>query len=312
MTQSTTTSLPTGPAKRRITVKAVITSLRLFALPISVLTVPMVTAAILPVGRWHWGILLATTACVACLHLAGNLLNDYFDFLGEVDRDIPDDDARPGRVLVRGQLLPRDILIEAWICLLLAGMFGAFLVSQRGPMLLWFALAGVAGLYAYTGPPFKLKSHALGELTMVWAFGPPLGLAIAFAQTGQFELRAIWVSLVSGLATACTLSGNNYRDRVEDGQAGIKTIAQFADGRIARNVYFSLAIVSVSIPVILAMVGQGPLILLGAPLTLLLLRYTFASMMQCRRLADIDVRTARFEAVLLLFMLLAYMLWPRS
>ena len=294
---------------RRITAGKVIASLRLFALPISLLSVPMVTAAVLPHTRWRWDVLIVSTAGVAFLHLTGNLLNDYFDYLFAVDRyDSADDASRPGRSLVRGDLLPIDVLIEALICLALAGLSGIYLLRECGWALMWFGLIGLAGLYAYTGPPFKLKNNALGELTMFAVFGPALGLGAAYAQTGRLEPMALWVSLVPGLATAATLSGNNFRDREEDGQAGIRTIARFYNGRVAQVVYFVLSIAAALVPFTLAALGLAPRILLGAPLLLLLLVRPYQNMWQGQRQPDIDAATVRFEAALLLALLLAFVL----
>ena len=53
----------------RITVGKIVASLRLFALPISLFTVPMVTAAVLPPAHWDWPVLIASTLGVAMLHL---------------------------------------------------------------------------------------------------------------------------------------------------------------------------------------------------------------------------------------------------
>ena len=298
---------------RRITVGKVIASLRLFALPISLLSVPMATAAVLPPSRWHWGVLVAATAVVSLLHLAGNLLNDFFDFGSRVDTaDDEEDSCRPGRLLVRGALLPRDVLTEAIVCLILANIFGGYLLWKCGFSLLWFALVGVAGLYAYSAPPFNLKHRALGELTMFVVFGPALGLCAAFAQTGRLEPAALWISFVPGFATAATLSGNNFRDREEDGRAGIRTLALFGCGKIVRIAYFALVFGAVAVPVVLAVIGKGPMLLLAAPLLMFMLGRPFACMWKGHRLPDIDARTARFETALLLLILAAYVIWPPS
>lgn len=298
---------PHPPAPRRITAGAVIASLRLFSLPMSVLTVPMVTAAVLPPAYWNWDILIAAAAAVACLHLVGNLLNDYFDFRSGVDRlDGTEDLSRPGRLLVRGELLPSDVLAEALVFLVLAGLCAVYLLNQCGLSLAWFGLAGLAGAYAYTGPPFKLKNHALGELTMFVVFGPALGLGAAYAQTGRLEPMAGWVSFAPGLATAAVLTGNNFRDRDEDGQAGVRTLAHYRHGAIARIAYFTFTAGAALVPLVLAALGLAPRVLFGAPLLLLLLMRAYRNVWQWKRQPDIDAETARFAAVLMLAMLLAF------
>ncbi len=303
---------PTGVAvSRRITPGKVIASLRLFALPISLISVPMITAAVLPPSRWRWDILIASTVGVALLHLVGNLLNDYFDFKFSVDRHDPSDDGtRPGRLLVRGDLRPSDVLIEALVCAVLAGLIALYLVWKCGWPLVWFGLAGIVGLYAYTGPPFKLKHNALGELTMFVVFGPAICLGAAFAQTGRLEPMALWLSFTPGFATAATLAGNNFRDREEDGRAGIRTLAQFRHGTVVRVAYFVLALGAAWVPCVMAALGMAPKALLGAPLLLVLLARPFRNMWNGTRQPDIDVETVRFEAALLVLMWIVFVVRP--
>jgi len=126
---------------RRITVAKLLRAMRLFSLPASVLPVFAATAAVLAPAEWRWDVLAASVAGVALLHLAGNLFNDYFDFASGVDRRTEDDEFRPGRLLVLRELLPRDVLVEALVCLLLGGAAAGYLVWRCGPAILGFAAA---------------------------------------------------------------------------------------------------------------------------------------------------------------------------
>lgn len=156
-------------------------ALRAFSFPVSVLPVLVATALVSPPAQWHWDILIASMLGVALLHAAGNLFNDYFDFRSGVDRKVEDDENRPGRLLVHGQLAPKDVLAEALICLLLALPVGCYLIARCGPTVLWFAGAAGLGCYCYTGPPLKLKYRALGEPLIFIVFGPLLMLGAGFA-----------------------------------------------------------------------------------------------------------------------------------
>ena len=283
-------------------------AIRAFSLPVSVLPVLVATAAVRPPGQWRWGVLIASTLGAALLHVAGNLLNDYFDFRSGVDRKIDGDDNRPGRLLVRGQLRPRDVLDEALACLLLAVPVSAYLLWQCGPALLWFALAAVFFLYTYTGPPLKLKYRALGELVIFVTFGPALMLGAAFAQTGRLELQVLLMSIPVGLATTAVLVGGNIRDVQEDREAGIITIAHVAGRKLASVLYPLLAVSCVLILVLLAMIQWAPRIVILAPLSLVVLRKPLVSVWRNERMVDIDARTAKFVSVLLLFLLLALVL----
>jgi 1,4-dihydroxy-2-naphthoate polyprenyltransferase len=290
---------PVTPAK-------LLRALRAFSLPASVLPVFVAVAAAVPAARWEWDVLLASAAGAALLHLGGNLLNDYFDFLNHVDRRTHDDDLRPGRLLVHRQLLPRDVLAEAGACLALALVAAAYLTWRCGAGIAWFGLAGLTGAYVYTGPPLKLKYRALGEAVIFLVFGPLLMLGAAWAQTGQLELAAFLASLPVGLATTAILVGNNVRDREEDLQAGIRTIGSFAGGKAARAAYLALVFTSAVGLAVLGACGAGPRGLLAAPLALGLIAKPASAVWKGRRIPDIDAQTARFEAVLLALAFAAY------
>ena len=280
-------------------------ALRAFSFPVSVLPVLVATAVVHPPAQWHWGILIASMFGVALLHAAGNLFNDYFDFRSGVDRKLEDDEFRPGRLLVRGELIPKDILAEALICLLLALPVGAYLIWHCGPGLLWFAGAAGLGLYCYTGPPLKLKYRTLGEPLIFLVFGPLLMLGASYAQIGLLNWNVLLLSIPVGLATTAILAANNIRDQQEDQVAGIATLAQVVGERALRWIYMLLVGGCVFGLAGLAIAKVGPGILIFTPVLLVLLLKPLAHVWQSKRLAVIDARTARFESVLLVFLLVS-------
>lgn len=302
------TSIASAADPPRLTAGKVGRSLRAFSLPASVLPVMASCAAIGPMPRWNWMILGVTALGVAMLHLAGNLLNDYFDFRGGVDSRRDDDPSRPGRLLVRGELTPAQVLTEALVCLGIGLSAGAWIVWLRGWPIAAFAAAGALGLYAYTGPPFRLKCRALGEPAIFLIFGPLLVIGSAWAQSGHFEPAAAWLGIPIGLATTAILAGNSYRDRAEDAQAGIRTLGQFADGRGAQAVYAGTVLLAPACLAALAATRIGPWGLWLTPLALVSIATTLGQTLKGVRLPDIDARTARYEAILLAMTIAAYVL----
>ena len=291
-----------------VTAGKLLRAMRAFSLPVSVGPVFVAVAAALPVSQWDWLVLAASAAGAGLLHLGGNLLNDYFDFKSGVDRRTEDDELRPGRLLVHGQLLARDVLIEGVPCLLLAACIAALLCWRCGMGIAWFGLAGAAGAYFYTGLPFKLKYRRMGEVVIFLVFGPLLLVGAAWAQTRELALclPAFLASIPIGLATTAVLVGNNFRDHEEDASAGIRTLGGLAGGRVAQAVYIALVIAA---PLGLAGIGAcgaGPRGLLAAPLALLLMVKPLRATWTGRRVPDIDVQTARFETALLVLAFAAY------
>jgi 1,4-dihydroxy-2-naphthoate octaprenyltransferase len=284
-------------------------ALRAFSLPVSVGPVIVAVAAAVPFAGWHWGVLVASALGAGLLHVGGNLLNDYFDFRYSVDRRTEGDDLRPGRVLVRRQLLPRDVAVEAAVCMSAALALGLYLIWQCGIGILWFGLAGAVSAYVYTGPPLKLKYRAMGEIVIFIVFGPLLMVGAAWAQTLDLmkALPALWASIPVGFATTAVLVGNDVRDRDEDTGAAIRTIGRFAGGKFARGLYLFLVFGSAAgLAAIGAFVPGSPRGLLFTPLALALIVKPALAVWKDQRLPDIDAQTARYEAVLLALALAAY------
>ena len=263
-------------------------------------------AAVSPIGSWHLPALILSAVGVVLLHVAGNALNDYFDFRSGVDRKVEGDENRPGRVLVRGQLKPRDCLWMAAFCLAAVVPIAGYFLWRCGPGILIFGLAAAALLYSYTGRPFELKYHALGELVIFITFGPLLMLGAAYAQTLRLELSALVLSLPIGFATTAILVAGNLRDEVEDRQANISTLVNLAGSRLIRALYFALVGLFVFGLAALGAAGVAPSALLLAPLGLVLLLKPLRCIWRHQRVPDIDAQTARFEAAVLVLAAVAF------
>ncbi|MFO8007265.1 MAG: prenyltransferase [Candidatus Brocadiia bacterium] len=285
-------------------------ALRAFAFPLSALPVWVGTAAVLPPARWRWDVLLIGTLGVLLFHSAGNLLNDYFDYTSGADHMDEGDDGRPGRLLVRGGMTPAQVLGEALACLALSVPVWAYIVWRSHPeVLLFIAPAGLA-LYAYTGPPFRLKARALGEPLMVAVFGPLIVGGAAYAQTGRLPTHVVLLSVPVGMATACVLAANNLRDYDEDGAAGVQTLAQVIGRRWQRVVYLALS-AGLSVGVALyGILGPASPVLAVAPALLLMLAGTFRRVWRGGRIPDVDVRTTRYSTAVMVFLLAVLMLTP--
>ncbi len=283
-------------------------ALRAFSFPLSVLPVLVGTAGVLPPAQWRWGVLAAAMLLVLALHSAGNLLNDYFDYLSGVDSREQDDEGRPGRVLVRGDMSPGQVLAEALVCLGIGAAAAAFLVWRSGPGLLGFILPGAAALYAHTGPPLKFKSRGLGELLMLVVFGPLLVGGGAWAQVGAFPLRLILLSIPVGMVTTSVLAGNNLRDYEEDGAAGVRTLARIIGRRCYRWLYLALVVGQSMGVALYGLAGPASPVLAAAPALMLLVLPTLRRVWRGERLPDVDVRTTQYGTALMVFLFVVLLL----
>jgi len=280
-------------------------ALRAFSFPLSLLPVIAATASARPMTEWDWAVLGGSLGLVMFLHAAGNLLNDCFDYAQGVDRPAGNDRGRGG-VLSRGELSVSDVAYQAVVCALLGASAGAYLVVKRGPGVLWFAVPGMLALYAYTGPPFRLKHRALGEFVIFVTFGPALMLGAAYAQTGELEWKVGLLSVPVGFATTAVLAGNNLRDFEEDRQAGLRTLAHSLGRRGAGAMYAMLMAGSALGIGAIGATGLGPRLLMLVPVFLPLHLRVMLQAARGKVRSDIDARAARFESVLLAVAIAAY------
>ncbi len=279
-----------------------IRALRAFSFPLSILPVLVAAAAIRPFPRQHWSLLGVLVLGGVLLHAAGNLLNDYFDYQSGVDRKVDGDEGRPGRLLVKKALTPRDMFLEAISCLLLAFPLAVYLLWLRGPVLLWFGLPALFAVYAYTGPPFRLKHWALGEILVFIFFGPLLMVGAGYALTERIEISVLLLSVPIGIASAAVLLSNNIRDLDEDKTAGVRTLADKI-GRAAYVLYIAAVLLPPLAVTSFAIAGVVPLGAAACVISLLPAGLLLRKFLHADHLPDADARTARYVALFLLLTL---------
>jgi 1,4-dihydroxy-2-naphthoate octaprenyltransferase len=205
-------------------------------LPAAVVPVLVGTAAALPDGG---GLprpvaFLAALLCSLLIQVGTNFANDYFDFRKGADTV---ERLGPTRVTQAGLIAPGQVLAATLLVFGLAALVGLYLVALGGwPILLVGALSILAGL-AYTGGPYPLGYHGLGDLFVFVFFGLVAVVGSAYLQTGQIELAALGAALPTGLLVTAILVVNNLRDAETDRAAGKMTLAARFGRRAARVEY---------------------------------------------------------------------------
>ena len=145
-------------------------------------------------------------------HAATNLANDYYDFVGGIDRP-----NSPG-VRSRHHPLVRDTfagqMLHGAATFWVAAIFiGTGLGITRGWPLTALTAVGVLAGFFYSAGPLRLKGRALGELTAFLVWGPLMVLGVYFVQTMTLKASPqAWVlSVVQGLWVALVLLSNNIK-----------------------------------------------------------------------------------------------------
>ncbi|HEY4771164.1 MAG TPA: 1,4-dihydroxy-2-naphthoate polyprenyltransferase, partial [Myxococcales bacterium] len=146
------------------------------------------------------------------IQIGTNFANDYSDFKHGADANR----LGPRRVTQSGLVAPGTVKLAAWIAFGISGVLGIGLAALSGWPVIAIGVASVAAGWLYTGGPWPLGYHGLGDLFVFVFFGLVATCGTAYAQA-LFVPREAWVAgaAVGSLATAI-LVVNNLRDRQAD------------------------------------------------------------------------------------------------
>jgi 1,4-dihydroxy-2-naphthoate octaprenyltransferase len=176
----------------------------------------------------------------------------------------------------------------------LAAAAGIFLAATRGWELLWLILAGGFASLAYTGPPFKYKYVALGELSVFLMWGPVMVTGAYFVQRQDFSREVLLVSLPFGVLVALVLLANNLRDIDHDHSKGITTLAMTIGPQRGWQLYAGLVVLAYLAVTEMSLFGPlsiwSLLVLISLPLAVGLLKQ-----MKRHPPIDADARTAKLD-----------------
>ncbi|MGC4088455.1 MAG: 1,4-dihydroxy-2-naphthoate polyprenyltransferase [Polyangiaceae bacterium] len=226
------------------------------------------------------------------LQIAANFANDVFDFEKGADTS---ERLGPTRAVQAGLVTPSAMRVGMWLVLALALLVGVYLTFEAGPAIVVIGLLSIASALAYTGGPFPLGYHGLGDVFVFVFFGLVAVCGSGYVHARSIPELALLASLPLGALSTAILVVNNVRDRETDVRAGKRTLAvRFGRGFVLGE-YVALFALAYSVPLWFFLSGrlgaQVLLPLVTAPLALRLLRGVFRE--QGRALNPLLVGTAR-------------------
>lgn len=206
-------------------------------------------------GGVAWGPALAALLGAFLLQIGTNFANDVFDHEKGADTE-----ARlgPTRAAASGLLTPRALYVGMVVAFGLALAVGAYLIAIAGWPIVVIGVASILSGIAYTGGPYPLGYHGLGDIFVMIFFGFVAVCGTTFVQLGTVP-RDAWIASVpvGALATAI-LVVNNVRDRVTDVHAGKRTLAVRLGRRAGELEYLGLLIAAYAAPIALAVLHASP------------------------------------------------------
>lgn len=165
---------------------------------------------------------LVALLCACLIQIGTNFANDLFDFKKGADNERR---IGPTRATQAGWVSEREMRWATIIAFSLAVLFGSYLVLVGGWPILLIGFTSVAAGVAYTGGPYPLGYHGLGELFVFVFFGVVAVCGTYYVQALSFSYTALWFSIPVGLLAAAILMVNNIRDIDTDREVGKNTIA---------------------------------------------------------------------------------------
>lgn len=174
-------------------------------------------------GGIDWPLALGCLLGALLIQIATNFANDAFDGLSGADEHR----VGPTRAVAAGLISPKAMLGATALVLLAALAIGLWLSSSGGWPILVGGLISLVCAIAYTGGPYPLAYHGLGDAFVLLFFG-------WFAVLGSAWMQAPWVApsaaawllaTAVGLQATALIAINNIRDIATDGPAGKNTLA---------------------------------------------------------------------------------------
>lgn len=226
-------------------IQAWLMAIRLATLPAAV--APVLVGTAMAAFRGVMEVLPAAAAMAGALliQVATNLANDYFDDQKGGDAE---DRVGPTRVVQAGILPPEAVLRATVLVLGLATVVGIYLVWVGGVPILVIGLLSLICAVAYTGGPFPLAYHGLGDLFVFVFFGLVAVGGTFWVQAGRFDPDLILAGAGIGALTTAILVVNNLRDIESDERAGKRTLAVRVGAEATKIEFLLLVLLAAAVP----------------------------------------------------------------
>jgi 1,4-dihydroxy-2-naphthoate octaprenyltransferase len=180
---------------------------------------------------------LAALSGAVLLQIGVNLANDYFDGVKGIDAG---ERLGPVRVTQSGLIPLAQMRIGMFLTFLLATIVGLYLVFVGGWPVVIIGVCSMLAALAYSGGPYPLASHGLGDLFVFVFFG-------LVAVSGTYYVQALemsWLSVLSAVPTGLLITAilvvNNLRDMETDLKSRKYTLAVLLGSRATKVEYVAL------------------------------------------------------------------------
>ena len=208
--------------------------------------------------------LVGLVISMSCIQISTNMFNDYMDFKKGTD----DSEKKDEKVLISGEITPRQIIILIVLFLLIALGIGCVMAYFTS----WFILlVGVlGGLVAafYSAGPKPISYTPFGELASGITMGIGITATVVFIHNNEFYWQSIWMGIPTAIYIAFIMFSNNLCDRESDLAAGRHTLPGYLGFSISRRIWLFLPALLVTLTLFFIWRGIYPLWNIGVVLIL--------------------------------------------
>jgi 1,4-dihydroxy-2-naphthoate octaprenyltransferase len=190
-------------------------------------------------GTLHWPSFVFALLGSVFIQIGTNYVNDALDFRKGADTHTR---LGPLRVTQAGLLDADSVLRGAYICFVLAALCGIPLILRGGWPIAAIGIASIIAAYAYTGGPYPLAYHGLGEVFVMIFFGLVAVCGSFYLQVLTLD-RTAWIGGIAvGSLAVVILAINNLRDIENDRASNKRTLAAHFGETFARAeiVFFAM------------------------------------------------------------------------
>ncbi|TAG33002.1 MAG: 1,4-dihydroxy-2-naphthoate polyprenyltransferase [Verrucomicrobia bacterium] len=226
-------------------------------LPAAIAPVLVGTALALRADTLRWPAAAACLAFALLVQIGTNFANDYYDARKGADTA---ERVGPRRAVASG-LVPAATMRAAMVGVFAAAfLVGLTLLSYGGWPLLVVGVLSIACGVAYTGGPYPLAYHGMGDVFVFVFFGLVAVGATAFVQIGTLS----WATLIAGAGVGALatniLVANNYRDVETDAKAHKRTLLVKWGRAYGRKQFAAAHAAAAAAPLLLVPTGHAHLI----------------------------------------------------
>jgi 1,4-dihydroxy-2-naphthoate octaprenyltransferase len=217
-------------------------------------TAPVIAGSALAFANnsFSFPIAIACLVSALLLQIGSNLANDVYDFEKGADSG---ERLGPIRVTQAGLLRPNQVKAGMWFVFGITTLLGIFLIYKGGWIILVLGVAAIISAIAYTGGPYPLGYHGLGDLFVFIFFGLGATVGTFYLQTGSVVPNIWWVATAMGCLTVSILIVNNLRDMENDQKVGKKTLVVRLGKRWAYGEYILMLSIAYGVPLVTWIMG---------------------------------------------------------